>query len=157
MATEEYSVGYEAGYQEALKQQPVQEPDLTTDRRLYLDLLHQLGVNGHEGAKAEIASLRVAAGLNATLPLPVQEPVAWMRPSEEGYDSAFRDHHTIVTCAGNPWKGWLPLYTAPPAAQRPWVGLTEDQIREIHTMSIGKDIGFATGLTEYKLKEKNTT
>jgi hypothetical protein len=40
-----------------------------------------------------------------------------MRPSEEGYDSAFRDHHTIVTCTGNLWKGWLPLYTAPPAAQ----------------------------------------
>jgi hypothetical protein len=48
---------------------------------------------------------------------PVQEPVAWMRPSEEGYDSAFRDHSTVVACTGNPWTGWVPLYTTPPAAQ----------------------------------------
>jgi hypothetical protein len=48
---------------------------------------------------------------------PAQEPVAWMRPSEEGYDSAFRDHSTVVACTGNPWTGWIPLYTAPPAAQ----------------------------------------
>jgi hypothetical protein len=51
----------------------------------------------------------------------VQEPVAWMRPSEEGYDSAFRDHSTVVACIGNPWTGWAPLYTTPPAqpAQEP--------------------------------------
>jgi hypothetical protein len=55
-----------------------------------------------------------------------QEPVAWMRPSEEGYDSAFRDHSTVVVCTGNPWTGWIPLYTAPP--QRTWVDLTEEQI-----------------------------
>ena len=63
-------------------------------------------------------------------PLPEQqaEPVAWMRPSEEGYDSAFRDHHTIVTCAGNPWTGWIPLYTTPPASQRPWVRLTKQDM-----------------------------
>ena len=50
-------------------------------------------------------------------PALVQEPVAWMRPSEEGYDSAFRDHSTVAACTGNPWTGWVPLYTAPPAAQ----------------------------------------
>ena len=42
-----------------------------------------------------------------------QEPVAWIRPSDEGYDSAFRDHSTIVSCTGNDWKGWKPLYAAP--------------------------------------------
>lgn len=41
------------------------------------------------------------------------EPVAWMRPSDEGYDSAFRDHRTIVACTGNKWEGWIPLYTHP--------------------------------------------
>lgn len=46
-----------------------------------------------------------------------QEPVAWYLPSEEGYDSCFRDHRTITSCAGNPWTGWIPLYAAPPAAQ----------------------------------------
>jgi hypothetical protein len=46
------------------------------------------------------------------------EPVAWMRPSKDGYDSAFRDHSTVVMCTGNPWTGWVPLYTAP--TQREW-------------------------------------
>jgi hypothetical protein len=45
-----------------------------------------------------------------------QEPVAWMHPSGEGYDSAFRDHSTVMACTGNKWDGWIPLYTAPPAA-----------------------------------------
>jgi hypothetical protein len=49
---------------------------------------------------------------------PEQEPVAWMRPSEEGYDSAFRDHSTVMACTGNPWAGWVPLYTTPPAAPK---------------------------------------
>ena len=39
--------------------------------------------------------------------------------------------------------------------KREWVGLTSEQIREIHSASIGKDVGFATGLTEAKLKELN--
>jgi hypothetical protein len=41
-------------------------------------------------------------------------------------------------------------------AQRTWVGLTDDQIKEIHHLSFGKDIAIATGLTEAKLKENNT-
>jgi hypothetical protein len=40
-------------------------------------------------------------------------------------------------------------------AQREWVGLTDEKIREIHSASAGKDVGFATGLTEAKLKELN--
>ena len=46
------------------------------------------------------------------------------------------------------------LYTTPP--QRTWVGLTDEEIEEIHNASIGKNVGVATGLTEAKLKEKNT-
>jgi hypothetical protein len=48
-----------------------------------------------------------------------QEPVAWMRPSDEGYDSAFRDHSTVRTCTGNKWEGWIPLYTHPAPQQEP--------------------------------------
>jgi hypothetical protein len=48
----------------------------------------------------------------------------------------------------------MALYTVPP--KRPWVGLTDEDIKEIHNLSFGKDIGIATGLTEAKLKEKNT-
>jgi len=50
------------------------------------------------------------AALKAELAKPEPEPVAWMRPSEEGYDSAFRDNSTVVECTGNKWEGWFPLY-----------------------------------------------
>ena len=59
----------------------------------------------------------LSTAIKEALAQPAQEPVAWMRPSEEGYDSAFRDHSTVVACTGNPWTGWVPLYTTPPAAQ----------------------------------------
>jgi hypothetical protein len=42
------------------------------------------------------------------------------------------------------------------AAQREWVGLTDEEVREIHRLSFGKDVAISTGLTEAKLKEKNT-
>lgn len=45
---------------------------------------------------------------------PKAEPVAWYRPSEEGYDSAFRDHRTVMACTGGDWSEWIPLYTHPP-------------------------------------------
>ena len=37
--------------------------DLSSDRAQLLDLLHELGCQGHAGAVAEIRSLRKAAGL----------------------------------------------------------------------------------------------
>jgi len=40
-------------------------------------------------------------------------------------------------------------------AQRTWVGLTDEEVREIHRLSFGKDVAISTGLTEAKLKEKN--
>ena len=43
------------------------------------------------------------------------EAVVWYRPSEEGYDSAFRDAATVARCDGHDWAGWVPLYAAPPA------------------------------------------
>jgi len=75
--------------------------------------------------KAEVLYECVACSSNNYPPKPAQEPVAWMRPSDEGYDSAFRDHSTVVVCTGNPWTGWIPLYTAPP--QRPWVEPTGNE------------------------------
>ena len=54
-----------------------------------------------EKAEAELAKARK------------QDPVAWMRPDDEGYDSHFRDHSTVVSCPTNPWTGYIPLYAAP--------------------------------------------
>jgi hypothetical protein len=72
---------------------------------------------------------------------------------------------------GTPWHGikWLDegvnmpdgtlLYTAPPAAQKPWVGLTEEEIEDTFQTSAGYCGGdfqcFARAI-EAKLKEKNT-
>jgi len=66
------------------------------------------------------------------LALPAQEPVAWMRPSEEECDSAFRDHSTVMACKGNPWTGWVPLYTAPTAAQ------PAQEVVPLYTISLQK-------------------
>ena len=41
--------------------------------------------------------------------------------------------------------------------RKKWIGLTDEEIKEIHNLSFGKNIAVATGLTEAKLKEKNET
>jgi hypothetical protein len=52
-----------------------------------------------------------------------QEPVAWMFTDVEGTEF-FEERED--------WEGkWTPLYTTPPAAQRQWVGLTQEDIAEI--------------------------
>jgi hypothetical protein len=93
---------------------------------------------------------------------PAQEPVAWMRPSQEGYDSAFRDHRTVRVCTGNPWTGWIPLYTAPlaqPEQERTWVDLADDEEiadylgDEYHTMTDSDLRFFRLGVAA--AKEKN--
>jgi len=77
-----------------------------------------------------------------------QEPVAWITPDGEGFRIRFSAPTNEVPL------GWDALYTAPP--QRPWVGLTDEEIIKIHDAWTGKNIGFITGLVEAKLKEKNT-
>ena len=38
--------------------------------------------------------------------------VGWMRPSDEGYDSSFRDARTVMACPEGSWAkdGWIPLF-----------------------------------------------
>ncbi|WP_221893224.1 hypothetical protein [Pusillimonas minor] len=66
--------------------------------------------DGHtsDDVLVRLLSLRQARG----------EPVAWYLPSIYGYDSIFRDHSTVKSCTGNPWTGWIPLYTAPQPQQQ---------------------------------------
>jgi hypothetical protein len=107
---------------------------------------------GEQWLKYEDQAKRLIAMVQKnTPPQPAQEPVAWMRPSEEGYDSAFRDHSTVMVCTGNPWTGWIPLYTAPP--QRTWVGLTDEDDIDWEEGGNLKDLVKAI---EAKLREKNT-
>ena len=101
-----------------------------------------------------------------------QEPVAWRTfDGEGGYD--YRTYDTNEDYADewnerNPnHKGWVePLYTNPPAAQRPWVGLDNSERLNIWEKAMIEDNGknaslqnqpfvhFARAI-EAKLKEKN--
>jgi len=77
------------------------------------------------------------------------EPVAWMNPAEPVADFAFR---------------WVqieefkqPVYTTPQPAQKPWVGLTDEEIADL--LDVVDHYNFPEDLivyTQAKLKEKNT-
>ena len=53
-------------------------------------------------------------------------------------------------------QGWnpIPLYTAPP--QREWVGLTDDERKDIFKSCGVGERGYVAAMVEAKLKEKNT-
>jgi hypothetical protein len=79
-----------------------------------------------------------------------KEPIAWMVYSLDGMSVCVTDNPTDFT----PKHKALPLYTTPP--KREWVGLTDEEIFEIHKqvdsmqyLTFGKAI-------EAALKEKNT-
>jgi hypothetical protein len=91
---------------------------------------------------------------------PEQEPVAW---AVQGCSKMWRDEFAEIdakaeakriggTCVA------YALYTTPPAAQRPWVGLDEDEILDLfdrNNVYGSKWIEFARTV-EAKLKERNT-
>ena len=95
-------------------------------------------------------------------PLPEQEPVAWisatellvMRGNALGGAKDWR-----VNLGLEPEEGDVGLYTTPP--QRTWVGLTEEEITELHheikvrLMGTYKTEDIYRAI-EAKLKEKNT-
>jgi len=61
----------------------------------------------------------------AAQPTPVQEPVAWRKFN--GFRFDYIEHQPALS--GMVSKEWKPLYdTTPPAAQRQWVGLTDEEM-----------------------------
>ena len=77
---------------------------------------------------------------------PEPEPVAWA----DRFDID-RDGHDFWVNRQEPAKDGVPLYTAPP--QREWVGLTDEEIKDILDCGRGGLIDIKK--TEQKLKEKN--
>jgi len=82
---------------------------------------------------------------------PEQEPVAWIcygAPGKRDIDFEESDINELPIGTH--------LYTTPPAAQRPWVGLTEGERNDLEDycqMTIGKT---AFDAIEARLKERNT-
>ena len=72
---------------------------------------------------------------------PTQTPDYWL-----GYG--------LQAHAEKPFQGATPLYTTPPAAQRQWVGLSDDDKLHIEIMGGKSDVMLAE-MVEAKLKEKN--
>jgi hypothetical protein len=85
---------------------------------------------------------------------PVQKPVAWMYEGEYSSGSYsgnyFEWRVTMNKNATNAARKVKPLYTTPPAAQRQWVGLTDEELREFDVDPVEAKLMIA------KLKEKNT-
>jgi hypothetical protein len=82
---------------------------------------------------------------------PVQEPVAFF----DWYDNAHWGNEDLKECCHRSWNAAI-KYTTLPAAQRQWVGLTEQERNDIEDyceMIVGKP---AFDAIEAKLKEKNT-
>jgi hypothetical protein len=90
----------------------------------------------------------------------VQEPVAWIRGSGLEMLKLENGGHATVYASEGMSNHSQPLYTTPPAAQRQWVGLTDEEITELEeTTTCLANESWLRNLTraiEAKLKEKNT-
>jgi len=98
--------------------------------------------------RGQKATQEAITALKAALEQPEQEPVAWMVYTQDGQSVYVTDNPTDI----QEGQRALPLYTIQPAAQRPWVGLTDEEVLDVF-----KDrnvIMFAKAI-EAKLKERN--
>ena len=115
------------------------------------------------GEQLDTAEDAIASLQQAIKKLESQEPVAWqVHPFDYGIG-----HKGVYARTDRPeqvelWKrkGWnvQPLHTYPPAAQRTWVGLTDDEIAQGWKESWVTEQAWQSAVwwAEDKLKEKNT-
>ena len=138
--------------------------------RTTIDMAREAGYmrTVHGGAEISMASMDCLKAFEAlvraderALATPVQEPVAF-----EAFNAWMHDNLPVGTVIGH--SGWWAgkIYdrfiknTTPPAAQRQWVGLTDEEAKKAfaeHNCDISKDLaGILARAIEAKLKEKNT-
>jgi len=90
----------------------------------------------------------------AKLAQSVQKPVTLMDALKdafyEGFTSVSTYNDTVLNCPEEAWA----KYIAEQPAQRPWVELTDEQIKAIDEMALTKNMAIA--MTMATLKEKNT-
>ena len=92
----------------------------------------------------------------AAQPAPVQEPVATLWQHGETGRTRITMPGDITDCDAR-WFKAADLYTTPPAAQRQWVGLTDEEHTQIALESgcMSADWVFYGAAVERKVKEKN--
>jgi hypothetical protein len=103
------------------------------------------------------------SAIKQALAAPVQEPVAWkwhQAPVKTswGHDMAVADlaidkDNTVSVYCERDQTTKVEAMLAPPAAQRQWVGLTDEERMEIYNKPL--TIASCIGAVEAKLKEKN--
>jgi len=114
-----------------------------------LKLALDLAIMHHTDAGYDELRLKVRQLSKEALAQPEQEPVAWMTPHGEGFRIRFLPPVNDVPL------GWDALYFAPP--KRPWVGLTEEQIKECFKITPDQYLTWHIyQRIEAKLKEKNS-
>lgn len=104
--------------------------------------------------------LRARAAIREALAQPEQKPVAWSvigngKFGEYKLGKTFVDYEATHIYWKNRGYELVPVYTAPP--QRPWVGLTDEEIDQFHNW---KDCTWSTNElvrhVEATLRSKNT-
>jgi hypothetical protein len=123
--------------------------------------------NGLEDAEQAKAELRAMLTTPPAQPAPVQEPHSWYSAEhDEWMTNKTRKEHEALNSYTHKVGGFdLALYTTPPAAQRQWVGLTDECRKQLINEGwseyiAGIDDGRTFGewmsvATEAKLKERN--
>jgi hypothetical protein len=108
----------------------------------------RIGSRDVDTAKAQAAITAIKQALAA----PEQEPVAWINAEKRTFEW---NGHVLWNTPTVAVLEKIPLYTTPPAAQRQWVGLTEQEIDAAFDYGNGTRLAAARAI-EAKLKEKNT-